>query len=129
MIVRIASVVLRVCALVALALGILFWTGNPFAGWRDIHMTAGILLVLALWVIAFARITQPGGIGGALAAVIVGVALAAVGMTQARLLPGANHWIIQVVHLALALLAVGLGEMLAGRAKKAARAAAKVGAR
>lgn len=120
---RIAGMVLRACALVAIVLGILFWTGNA-EQLHDVHMTVGILLVLALWTMAIGQASKPGGIGLLLAAIVAGVALAVVGMTQERILPGQNHWIIQVTHLALALVAVGLGEMLAGRAAKA-RAGAK----
>lgn len=123
MVTRIASMVLRLCALVAIVLGILFWTGNA-EQLRELHMTVGILLVLALWTIAIGQASKPGGMGRLLAAIVVGVALAIIGMTQERILPGQNHWIIQVTHLAVALLAVGLGEMLAGRAAKA-RANAK----
>jgi hypothetical protein len=121
MVTRIASMVLRLCALAALALGILFWTGNALQ-LREIHMTIGILLVLSLWTVAFAQIGQPGGIGMAAGAVVAGVLLFVVGVTQASILPGSAHWAIQVVHLALALAAVGLGEMIAGRATRAAKA-------
>lgn len=119
---RIASMVLRLCAVAALTLGILFWTGNADS-LRDIHMTIGILLVLALWVIAFAQRSTRGGTGGLIAALVVGVLLAIVGMRQETWLPGPNHWIIQVTHLGLALIAIGTGEMLAGRGARAARLA------
>jgi hypothetical protein len=125
MVTRIASMVLRLCALAALVLGILFWTGNALQ-LREIHMTIGILLVLSLWTIAFTQLGRPGGIGMAAGAVVVAVLLVAVGVTQERILPGAGHWVIQVVHLALALAAVGLGEMIAGRAAKAAKAAGAI---
>lgn len=119
---RIASLVLRLCAVAALTLGILFWTGNA-DNLRDIHMTIGILLVLALWVIAFAQRTAPGGMSGLVVALVIGVLLAIVGMRQESWLPGSNHWMVQVVHLGLALIAIGTGEMLAGRGAKAARLA------
>ncbi len=115
MVTRVAVMVLRVCALVAIVLGILFWTGNA-DGWRDIHMTAGILLVLSLWTIAIAQVRAPGGVWWLLGALVVGIALATIGMTQERILLNAQHWIIQVAHLTLALVAIALGEMIAGRA-------------
>jgi hypothetical protein len=115
MVTRVAVMVLRVCALVAIVLGILFWTGNA-DGWRDIHMTAGILLVLSLWTIAIAQVRAPGGIWWLLSALVIGIALAAIGMTQENILLNAQHWIIQVAHLTLALIAIALGEMMAGRA-------------
>ncbi len=61
--------------------------------------------------------SKPGGTGRLLAAIVVGVALA-IGMTQERILPGQNHWIFQVTHLVVALVAVGLGEMLAGGVRR-----------
>lgn len=119
---RIASMVLRLCAVAALVLGILFWTGHADS-LHNIHMTIGILLVLSLWIIAFAGMKAPGGAGMLIAALAAGILLAIVGMMQEQLLPGSNHWIIQVIHLGLALAAIALGEMLAGRGAKAARLA------
>ena len=115
---RIAIMVLRLCALAALTLGILFWTGHadPL---HELHMFIGIVFVLSLWTVTFAQIARPGGITLAAGAAAVGVLLFVVGVTQERILPGASHWVIQVVHLGLALLAVGLGETMAGRAARA----------
>lgn len=115
MVTRVAAMVLRVCALIAIVLGILFWTGNA-TSWREIHMTAGIVLVLSLWTIAITRVRAPGGAWRLLSALVVGIALAVIGVTQERILLNSQHWIVQVAHLTLALLAVGIGEMLAGRA-------------
>lgn len=124
---RIAIMVLRVCALAAITLGVLFWTDNALA-LRQVHMTLGILVVLALWALAvallFARgIGTPLRAGLAVGAVVAGALLAVVGMTQERLLPGSQHWIIQVVHLGLALAAVALGELIAARAARTAKLA------
>lgn len=130
---RLAIMVLRVCALAAITLGILFWTGNADA-LRPVHMTLGMLVVLTLWALAlalvFARgISVPMRAGLAAGAVVVGLALAAVGMTQERLMPGTQHWIIQVVHLGLALTAVALGELIARRAARPAPKLATIAAR
>jgi hypothetical protein len=35
------------------------------------------------------------------------------GMTQARILPGDLHWIVQAAHLVVGLVAMGLAERLA----------------
>lgn len=117
---RIAIMVLRLCTLAALTLGILLWTGHadPL---HELHTFIGIVLVLSLWTVAFAQIARPGGIALAGGAAAVGALLFVVGVTQERILPGASHWVIQVVHLGLALLAVGLGETMAGRATRAER--------
>lgn len=122
MISRVAVMVLRLCALVAIVLGLLFWTGNALQ-LRGLHLLAGILLVLALWTIAVAGVREPGGAVRVVVALVIGVALAVVGLTQEQLLPGSAHWIIQVVHVALALAAIGLGEAFAARSAKARKAA------
>lgn len=114
---RIAIMVLRLCALAALTLGILFWIGHADQ-LHELHMVIGLVLVLSLWTVALAQIAKPGGIALAVGAAAVGVLLFVVGVTQERMLPGASHWVIQVVHLGLALLAVGLGETVAGRAAR-----------
>ena len=46
--------------------------------------------------------------------------------TQDSLLPGPNHWIIQILHLLLGMAAVGMGEAIGGRMRRArmARSAA-----
>lgn len=120
---RIAIMVLRVCALAAITLGVLFWTDNALQ-LRQVHMTLGILVVLALWIVAFAGgVGSPTRAGLAAAALAVGALLALVGMTQERLVPGAQHWIIQVVHLGLALAAVALGELIARRTARTPRVA------
>ena len=118
---RIAIMVLRLCALAALTLGILFWTGHA-DHLHELHMFIGIVLVLSLWTVAFAQIARPGGIVLAAGAAAVGVLLFVVGVTQERILPGASHWVIQVVHLGLALLAVGLGETMEGRVARIRKA-------
>lgn len=117
---RTAIMVLRLCAVAALTLGILFWTDHADQ-LHEIHMLIGILLVLSLWTVAIAQIRRPGGIALAAGAAAVGVLLFVVGVTQERILPGASHWVIQVVHLGLALAAVGLGETMAGRAARTER--------
>jgi hypothetical protein len=39
-------------------------------------------------------------------------------MRQSSLLVGPLHWVIQVVHLLLGILAVGLGQIAAARGRK-----------
>jgi hypothetical protein len=46
-------------------------------------------------------------------AIVWGVITLALGMTQTQLLPGAFHWVIQVIHLVVGLAAIGLGDRLA----------------
>ena len=106
----------RVVGVVQLGLGLAFWTGNAL-GLVDLHQLLGILLVLALWTLAALahRAGMPAGLVAG--AVVYGLIVPIVGLTQRELLPGSAHWVIQVVHLLLGLGLIGLAENLAIRAK------------
>jgi hypothetical protein len=41
------------------------------------------------------------------------------GTTQATLLGGSAHWIVQIVHLMLGVASIGLGHMAGARQRKA----------
>lgn len=126
MLVRITSNVLRVCALLALILGIIFWTADPGGILVPIHMLLGILVVLSLWILGYAIATAPRGknIGLAVGAFVLGLLVLIVGLTQngPLALGSSTHWIIQVVHLLLGLLAIGMGEAIGGRYRRSNRA-------
>jgi len=117
MVVRIAINVLRASVLLALILGILFWTGNA-TSLTLVHIGLGILAVLSLWTLGAAIASTKGGIGLALGAFVWGIFVAAFGLTQATLLVGSTHWVIEVLHLLVGLATIGLGEMIAGRYKR-----------
>ena len=112
----IAQTLVRLCGLVLLTLGMLFWTGNA-RSLIPVHMLLGFVLVLALWVLA-ALAARAGVHRGLVAlAVVWGVVVPALGLTQDRLLPGSAHWLIQVLHLLVGLGAIGQAEGLAARIK------------
>src|SRR5919202_1439676 len=101
MVFRIASIILR----------ILFWSGTAL-NLIPIHMLLGLLVVLSLWVVGIGQAFSRGGswpvAGGAF---LLGLLVIVVGMRQSSLLVGPFHWVIQVVHLLLGMLAVGLGQV------------------
>jgi hypothetical protein len=115
MVSRIASIVLRVCGVLAVILGLLFWSGNAL-NLLPIHMLLGLLVVLSLWIVGVGQAFSSGGswslAGGAL---LLGLLVIVVGMTQSSLLVGPFHWVIQVLHLLLGILAVGIGQIAAAR--------------
>ena len=107
----------RLAGVLQIVLGLLFWAGFAldFVG---LHMLLGMLLVLLLWTLAgmaaWARISP----ALAALAVVWGLGTPVLGLTQAQLLPGAAHWVIQVAHFVAGLVALCLAEMLAQRLRK-----------
>lgn len=100
--------------LVLIALGLLFWTGNadPLI---PVHMLLGIALVLALWVLAVLAAVAGVNFGLVALAFVWGLVVPALGLTQERLLPGGAHWLIQVLHLLVGIIAIALAQILAMR--------------
>ena len=126
MVVRVSLMVLRVAVLLALILGILFWTNvSNSTALMVVHGLIGIVVVLSLWVLGLAQAREGGSFGLAVATFVLGFLVLLVGLFQMNWLPGSNHWIIQVIHLLLGLSAIGLGERIGGRHKRmlAAKAA------
>ena len=118
MVVRVSSMVLRIAALAALVLGIIFWTGNA-NNLQIVHIVLGFLVVISLWVLGIAQGVRRGGsFGLALATFVVGFFVLLVGLFQTRWLTGSNHWVIQVIHLILGLSAISLGEMIGARYRR-----------
>src|SRR5689334_9673387 len=95
-----AHMLVRITGVLLLILGLLFWTGDAL-GLIPIHMLLGVLLVLALWLLAATASLLGIPLGLAIATALVGLLVAALGFTQDSLFPGAAHWVIQVLHLVL----------------------------
>ncbi len=117
---------IRITGVIQLALGIPIWTGN-FDTLIKFHILDGLIFagsLIALAILAAVARVQPGLVALTLIWVVVMVAL---GLTQAQLLPGSAHWVIQVIHLLIGLGAIGQGETLARRlqARLATRALAR----
>jgi uncharacterized membrane protein len=122
MLVRIASNILRVCALVALVLGVLFWVNVLPSNnmWQGIHMFFGIVVMISLWVLAIVILTAPKGrsVGLGIGALVLGIIAIIVGINQTSWDLTPTHWIIQVIHLLIGLAAIGLGEAIGGRYRR-----------
>jgi hypothetical protein len=118
MVIRIASAVLTLAGLLALISGSLFWMGLPL-NLMTLHMLLGFLAVAALWTIGLAQAIANGGswvIAGC--AVLVGMLTIILGFYQSSLMIGALHWIIELTHLILGILTIGLGHMGAARYRR-----------
>ncbi|HJZ48529.1 MAG TPA: hypothetical protein VKE41_15240 [Roseiflexaceae bacterium] len=115
--VTVIQMLTRLLGLVLIVLGLLFWTGNALA-LIPVHMLVGLVLVLLLWAQAGLAARAGVGIGLVALAIVWGLVVVALGMTQTRLLPGDFHWVIRVLHLLVGIAAIGLAERLAGRIKR-----------
>ena len=124
MVIRIASVILSFAGLLALILGLLIWT-NTGLNLVQMHMALGLLAVCALWIIGIAQAFYGNG-SWLLAACALGVgaAMILIGWTQSALMPGAFHWVIQLLHLVLGLLVIGIGHIGVARYRKGITATA-----
>ncbi len=105
-------ILIRLLGLIMIALGLLFWTGNA-QNFIGLHMLLGIVLVLVLWVQAILAARSGVSLGLVVLAVIWGVVVVALGMTQNRLLPSDAHWVIKVLHLLVGIGALGIADRLA----------------
>jgi hypothetical protein len=118
MMIRIASVVLSFAGLLALILGLLVWT-NRGLSLIQMHMLLGLLAVGALWVIGIGQAFSRGGSWViAASALVIGAAMIVIGLNQSALMLGPFHWVIQLIHLVLGLLVIGMGHIGASRYRK-----------
>ncbi|HEX6050516.1 MAG TPA: hypothetical protein VFZ21_14650 [Gemmatimonadaceae bacterium] len=104
--------IVRIVGIVQIVTGLLFWIGRAI-NLVPLHMMTGLILTIAILILTiFAGITgaQRGMI---VAAVLLVIALPALGMTQTALLIGPWHWVIRVLHLLIGLAALRLGETFA----------------
>jgi hypothetical protein len=114
----ILQILVRITGLTQIILGVLFWTRN-FQQLVPVHMLIVSILVLMLWALAGMALWAGVNRGLAVLAIVWGVVVVALGMTQSGLLVGDAHWVIQVLHLLVGLGAMGQAEGLATRIKQA----------
>jgi hypothetical protein len=119
----ISHLLVRITGVLLLILGLLIWTEGAF-GLVPIHMLLGLVLVLSMWVLAAVSTRAGIPIGLAAGVAVTGLVVLVLGMTQASLLPGSSHWVIQVLHLLIGMAAVASGEMIGGRLRRNRMAAA-----
>jgi hypothetical protein len=115
----VAQMLVRLCGLGLIVLGILFWTGNAL-GVVPVHILLGLVLVLSLWTLAFIAARSGAPIGFVVVAFLWGLLVPLLGLTQDNLLTTDAHWVIQVLHLLVGLVAIGMAEGLGRRIREAA---------
>lgn len=118
-----AQILVRVCGLLLIVLGVLFWTGHALT-LLPVHMLLGLVLVLSLWTLAAIGAAAGAGLGPAVAGFVWGLVVLVLGVTQTGLLTGDAHWVIQVLHLLVGVGAIGLAETLGAGVRRRAAAPA-----
>jgi hypothetical protein len=104
--------IVRVAGVVQILLGLSIWIG-PGMRYISLHIQAGFLIVVGLWILAILALIARGRPALAVFALVWGLALPAFGMAQAAILVGPLHWIIRVIHLLMGLIALGTADALA----------------
>lgn len=114
--VKIPLLLVRAAGVLALVLGAGYFLGWPVP--LHAHMGAGALMVLGLGLLALLgwRLAPPL----ALAGLAVALAVPVVGLGQLHWGLGESRWLLQVVHVVIALGGFGLAETLARRLKETA---------
>lgn len=107
-----ARALLSIIGLALIVLGVLFWTGRALA-LLPFHMLLGALFVVCLWILVALALLVRAARGLALVTLAWSLVVLVLGVTQLRLLPGSSHWVVQSMHLAVGLIAMGLGHALA----------------
>ncbi len=124
--VRIIQWTAGIAGLGALALGLLFWIAQ--IAFINIHMLLGLIVALSLLVLGIVAVCTRGmrllGAVGIVYALIVPV----FGLTQATLLVGSLHWLIQTTHLLIGIGALALMGVISTRYLRLKQAVAKAAA-
>lgn len=112
----ITQMLIRLFFVIQLVLGLCIWPFN-IVSLSSIHMTSGSIFVLLLLVLAIIGLIARAGAGLALGLIVWGILLAGFGMAQKGIMPGSGHWVIRIIHLAIAMAAMPMAERLAARIK------------
>ena len=109
---RALLMLMRIGAGLQVVVGLGLWSGRWYS-LVGMHRTVGITYVLLLWTLAILALVQRRSTKLALASLIWGLVIAALGFAQQGILIGDLHWIVRVVHLIVGLAAMPLAERLA----------------
>jgi len=108
--------IVRLLVAIQIGMGILIWMGK---GTNEIMLHMAFGLVFVVLAVCFAVMAKANGApqSATWVAIIWAIVTVGVGMEQARVLVGPNHWLIQVIHFVLGLGMAGQVERLAKAVK------------
>lgn len=118
---RLLQIIASVATLVAVALGMATYTHADFT---SIHMLFGLIVALALLVLAVMAVFTAGLRRLGALGIVYAFILPIFGVTQQMILPGDLHWLIETAHLLVGFGAIAfIGTISAGfvRRKQATR--------
>ncbi|HEX8032398.1 MAG TPA: hypothetical protein VF510_01045 [Ktedonobacterales bacterium] len=120
---RILQIVVGLAGLCALVLGLIIWIAH--VNLTDIHMLFGLLVTLGLLAMSIIALTarelRIWGIVGIVYAIIVPI----FGVSQAHMLAGNLHWLIQTLHTLVGIGALALTGSLGAHYRALKRGEAK----
>ncbi len=119
----VTQIVARVIAVVQVILGIVVWTGHGDS-LVPVHIAVGLLLVVDLWVAVALGLRSGAPTALAVVALVWSLGMPLFGLAQTGILDGDLHVVVQVLHLAVGLIGVGLVEGLARSSRRPGKAAA-----
>lgn len=117
---RVFKIVIRFCGGGAVLLGLGFWAGlgGPVL---PLHLVFGVTLVLSLSAVAGMSWATAVRTRLGVAVFLLAPVVLLLGFGQAAILAGPSHWVIQVVHFVVGLLAAVLGVVLASAVQRQGR--------
>ena len=114
---KILIMLIRLLAVLAIVVGIVLLSGTH-SEFVAVHMAVGFFLVLLVVILAIMALTK-GAVGPAILGIVFAFLLPYVGLRQFPLRFGAHLGWIQISHVVVALLTLGLAEMLHSTIRKA----------
>jgi hypothetical protein len=120
----------RITATIAAVIAVAFGMGTyTHANFTDIHMLFGLIVALALLILSVIAVSNKGlrrlGIIGIVYAIIMPI----FGDTQAMILQGSLHWLVETTHLAVGFGALAVVGMLSERLLRQQQITRKVSGR
>jgi hypothetical protein len=109
----IAQRTVRITGPIQVLMGIVLWIGRGSPALLIVHMAVGMAFVLGVAALAGAAAWAGLRWPYVLAALGWTVLLPVFGILQTRLLQGPSHWIVEVTHLLIALVAMVISARLA----------------
>ena len=103
----------RLDGLAALILGGILWSGSR--GSLKIHIITGFILTLTLLLVALLSFFLRVRPALPIVAIAWAILLPYVGFAQLKLVPGASHVVVQLIHLVIGICAIGLVEAVGAK--------------